>query len=81
VQDILDVFMRESQANAACRSVQAIVLFDEYRGKGLQADEKSLAFRCTLQDTHSTLQDDEIEAAMAALLASAQKHCDAKLRS
>ena len=81
VQDILDVFMRERQANQACRSVQAIVLFDEYRGKGLQEDEKSLAFRCTLQDTHSTLQDDEIEAAMAALLATAQKHCDAKLRS
>lgn len=81
VQGVLDVFMHERAATSACRSVQAIVLFDEYRGKGLQEDEKSLAFRCTLQDTHSTLQDDEIEAAMAALLAAAQKHCAAKLRS
>ena len=81
VQDILDVLLQEKQTNPACRSVQAIVLFDEYRGKGLQANEKSLAFRCTLQDTQSTLQDEEIEAAMAALLASAKVGCDARLRS
>jgi len=81
VQEILDVFSRECHSNPSCRSVQAIVLFDEYRGKGLPVDEKSLAFRCTLQDTHSTLQDNEIEAAMAGLLAAAQKNCNAKLRS
>ncbi len=80
VQDILDVLMQERYANPVCQSVQAIVLFDEYRGKGLQNDEKSLAFRCTLQDTHSTLQDDEIEAVMAALVAAATKKCSARLR-
>ena len=80
-QNILDVLMQERGANPACRSLQAIVLFDEYRGKGLQDGEKSLAFRCTLQDTRSTLQDDEIESAMAALLAAAQQHCAARLRS
>jgi phenylalanyl-tRNA synthetase beta chain len=81
VQDVLDVFQLERQANSLCRNVQAIVLFDEYRGKGLQIGEKSLAFRCTLQDTQSTLQDEEIEAAMAALLAAAQTKCEARLRS
>jgi len=80
-QDVLDVFERECGANQACRNVQAIVLFDEYRGKGLQISEKSLAFRCTLQDTQSTLQDEEIEAAMAALLSAARQHCEARLRS
>lgn len=80
VQEVLDVLTSESRSNVACRSVQAIVLFDEYRGKGLQNNEKSLAFRCTLQDTQSTLQDGEIEAAMAALLAAAEKNCQAKLR-
>jgi len=81
VQDVLDVFMTERVANPVCKSVQAIVLFDEYRGKGLQENEKSLAFRCTLQDTHATLHDEIIEAAMAALLTAAQVECNAKLRS
>ncbi|MET3107372.1 phenylalanyl-tRNA synthetase beta chain [Oxalobacteraceae bacterium GrIS 2.11] len=81
VQDVLDVFTHERLNNSACQSVQAIVLFDEYRGKGLQTTEKSLAFRCTLQDTQSTLQEEEIEAAMAALLTAAQSKCHAKLRS
>jgi phenylalanyl-tRNA synthetase beta chain len=56
-------------------------LFDEYRGKGLEADEKSLAFRFSLQDTQTTLQDDVVDAVMAAVArAAGQKH-DAKLRS
>ncbi len=49
--------------------VQAIVLFDEYRGKGLENDEKSLAFRFTLQDTQTTLQDDNVDALMAGFIA------------
>jgi len=81
VQEVLDVFKQERLVNAICKNVQAIVLFDEYRGKGLQQNEKSLAFRCTLQDTHATLQDEVIEAAMAALLKAVQMGCNAKLRS
>ncbi len=81
VQEILDVFARERVVNPACHSVQAIILFDEYRGKGLQQNEKSLAFRCTLQDTQSTLQDDAIEGAMSALLTAAQAQCNARLRT
>src|SRR5690606_10352606 len=51
VQDVLDSFAGEKQVNPDCAIVQADVLFDEYRGKGLESDEKSLAFRVTLQDT------------------------------
>jgi phenylalanyl-tRNA synthetase beta chain len=79
-QEVLDTFMKESTTNPICKHVQAIVLFDEYRGKGLQQNEKSLAFRCTLQDTHATLQDEVIEATMAALLKAVEVRCDAKLR-
>jgi len=61
--------------------VQAVVLFDEYRGKGLEADEKSLAFRFSLQDTQSTLQDDAVDAIMAAVLATASTKLNAKLRA
>ncbi|UTY59159.1 phenylalanine--tRNA ligase subunit beta [Massilia sp. erpn] len=80
-QDLLDAFHGAAQAHAAGRIVQAIVLFDEYRGKGLEADEKSLAFRFSLQDTQNTLQDEVVDALMAALAdAAVQKH-GAKLRA
>jgi len=78
---VLDVLEQEQRTNPVCRYVQAIVLFDEYRGKGLLSNEKSLAFRCTLQDTHSTLQEEAIEAVVAALLAVAKTRCNARLRS
>jgi phenylalanyl-tRNA synthetase beta chain len=56
-------------------------LFDEYRGKGLEPDEKSLAFRFSLQDTQSTLQDDAVDAIMAALAEAAKQKHDARLRA
>lgn len=79
-QDLIDTFTAEKQSNNICRNLQAIVLFDEYRGKGLENDEKSLAFRFTLQDTQTTLQDDTVDAAMAAFVAAANKKHNARLR-
>jgi phenylalanyl-tRNA synthetase beta chain len=76
-QDLLDTFGAALQANPI---VQAVVLFDEYRGKGLLEDEKSLAFRFSLQDTQSTLQDDAVEAVMATAVEAARQKHDAKLR-
>jgi phenylalanyl-tRNA synthetase beta chain len=81
VQALLDTFNAEKQLNKTCGILQAIVLFDEYRGKGLESDEKSLAFRVTLQDTQSTLQDEAVEAAIADLVAAANKKNGAKLRA
>jgi phenylalanyl-tRNA synthetase beta chain len=80
-QDLVDTFIAERQANAACAIMQAIVLFDEYRGKGLENGEKSLAFRFTLQDTQTTLQDEKVDAAMAAFIASVEKKHGARLRA
>jgi phenylalanyl-tRNA synthetase beta chain len=79
-QALLDAFAAEMAANPLGKLVQAVVLFDEYRGKGLEQDEKSLAFRFGLQDTQSTLQDDAVEAIMAAIAAAAQQKHDAKRR-
>jgi phenylalanyl-tRNA synthetase beta chain len=81
MQDLIDTFVAEQRVNPACAIMQAIVLFDEYRGKGLENDEKSLAFRFTLQDTQTTLQDDKVDAAMAAFVASVDKTHGAKLRA
>ncbi|WP_296948841.1 phenylalanine--tRNA ligase subunit beta [uncultured Massilia sp.] len=72
-QALVDAFQAELASNELGRLVQAVVLFDEYRGKGLEQDEKSLAFRFGLQDTQSTLQDEAVEAIMAALASAAQR--------
>lgn len=79
-QELIDGFNAASQHYDSCKIVQAVVLFDEYRGKGLQEGEKSLAFRFSLQDTQSTLSDDKIDAAMSDLLASVATKFSAKLR-
>ncbi|MYM83901.1 phenylalanine--tRNA ligase subunit beta [Duganella sp. FT50W] len=79
-QDLLDAFHAAAQAIPQGKIVQAIVLFDEYRGKGLEADEKSLAFRFSLQDTQNTLQDDVVEAVMAAASEAAKQKHGARLR-
>ncbi|WP_413459967.1 phenylalanine--tRNA ligase subunit beta [Herbaspirillum huttiense] len=80
-QQLLDVFAAEKQANPDCGILQALVLFDEYQGRGLEADEKSLAFRCTLQDTQNTLQDDKVDLAVNALVAAASAKLGARLRA
>lgn len=81
MQDLMDAFISEKKHNPVCNILQVVVLFDEYRGKGLESDEKSLAFRFTLQDTQLTLQDDLVDAAMAAFVAAATSKHGAKLRA
>lgn len=80
VQDLIDAFTAERFANPACRIMQDIVLFDEYRGKGLAEDQKSLAFRITMQDTQTTLQDESVDAAIAAFVDVVNKKHGAALR-
>jgi phenylalanyl-tRNA synthetase beta chain len=80
-QDLLDAFQGAVAAHASGRIVQAIVLFDEYRGKGLENDEKSLAFRFSLQDTQNTLQDDVVDSLMASFAAAATAKAGARVRS
>ncbi|SFF74517.1 phenylalanyl-tRNA synthetase beta subunit [Duganella sp. CF458] len=81
VQDLLDAFNGAVTAHAQGRIVQAIVLFDEYRGQGLEGDEKSLAFRFSLQDTQNTLQDDVVDELMKTLTAHVVLAHGAKLRA
>jgi phenylalanyl-tRNA synthetase beta chain len=80
-QDVLDVLNAEALTHAHGKIVQAIVLFDEYRGKGLEENEKSLAFRFSLQDTQNTLQDDVVDSVMTALAHAARQKLNARLRS
>ena len=81
VQVIIDRFYKEKDNNPLCNIMQAIVLFDDYRGKGLNANEKSLAFRMTLQDINGTLQDEVVETAVNALVSAVEKDLGARLRA
>ncbi|KWH15848.1 phenylalanine--tRNA ligase subunit beta [Burkholderia territorii] len=72
VQALFDE-MKKALAEDACRFVQKVVLFDEFRAKsntsgGLAAHEKSLAFRVTLQDAAGTLQDEVVDHAIQTLV-------------
>ncbi|BBA41925.1 MULTISPECIES: phenylalanine--tRNA ligase subunit beta [Burkholderia] len=72
VQALFDE-MKKALAEEACRFVQKVVLFDEFRAKsntsgGLAAYEKSLAFRVTLQDAAGTLQDEVVDQAIQTLV-------------
>ncbi|MGI9025079.1 MAG: phenylalanine--tRNA ligase subunit beta [Burkholderiaceae bacterium] len=60
--------------------VRNFALFDQYRGKGLNENEKSLAFRFWLQDTRQTLDEAAIEAAMQRLITALGKSVGARLR-
>lgn len=75
VARVIDV-LREG----AAAIVTSIVLFDVYHGKGIDPEKKSLAFRVLMQDTQRTLEDAEVDAAVAALVAHAQSVLGARLR-
>jgi phenylalanyl-tRNA synthetase beta chain len=60
--------------------VRDVALFDVYQGKGLAESEKSLAFRIVMQDTQRTLEDAEVDAVIADLLAVAGRNFGASLR-
>ena len=57
-----------------------LVPFDVYRGKGIDSDKKSVAFRVLMQDTSKTLTDTEVDAEMASLIKALQEEFQARLR-
>jgi len=75
VERVLEV-LRE----AAPEIVREIALFDLYQGKGIDSDKKSLAFKVSMQDTRRTLEDAEVDAAVALLVTHAETVLGARLR-
>ena len=75
VQSILDGLNRSKAP-----IVDAISVFDVYRGKGIENGKKGLAFRVLLQDTQKTLTDAEMDAALAGLCRVLEQEYGAKLR-
>jgi phenylalanyl-tRNA synthetase beta chain len=84
VQALLDE-MQQALGEDACKFVQRVALFDEFRAKsstsgGMAAHEKSLAFRVTLQDAGGTLQDETVELAVKTLVDRLARVYGARLR-
>ena len=75
VQSILDGLIQSKVP-----IVDAVSVFDVYRGKGIENGKKGLAFRVLLQDTQKTLTDAEVDAALAGLRRVLEQEYGAKLR-
>jgi len=76
VQAIFDAISAEKP-----EIVRAVRLFSLYRGAGLPAGSKSLAFRVVMQHTEKTLTDAEADAARDGLVALLGRKFSAKLRT
>ncbi|MBI2291646.1 MAG: phenylalanine--tRNA ligase subunit beta [Betaproteobacteria bacterium] len=74
-QAMLDALRKYAQ-----RHVSEVALFDVYRGKGIDSDKKSIAFKVLLQDTDKTLTDADVEATIGQMLQVLQEQFQAKLR-
>ncbi|HET7400505.1 MAG TPA: phenylalanine--tRNA ligase subunit beta, partial [Usitatibacter sp.] len=61
--------------------VRELEVFDQYRGKGVEAGKKSLALRIVMQDTDRTLTDSEVEEVVAAVRKQLTEQFQAKPRT
>jgi phenylalanyl-tRNA synthetase beta chain len=74
----------EKLVRAAAGADKALIagvrLFDEYQGKGLGENEKSLAIQVTLQPVDATLTDEQIEAVGQKIVAQVEKAVGGRIR-
>lgn len=79
-QQILDVIESVSNTDLDCAMIQSVQLFDVYQGDRVAPSEKSLAYRVQMQDPENTLQDAQIDTAMAKIVAQLETQLGARLR-
>ena len=72
--------LRDCVGQAAGDVLENLELFDVYRGEGIDSGKKSLALKLTFQDPSRTLNDQEIDAAEAAILDALAKNLGGSLR-
>jgi phenylalanyl-tRNA synthetase beta chain len=73
--------IRAIVAEAAGVLLRELVLFDEYRGKGLPDGHRSLAMGLILQDDSRTLVDEDADRVVASVVAALARDADAVLRA
>ncbi|MGB5345882.1 MAG: phenylalanine--tRNA ligase subunit beta [Woeseia sp.] len=72
--------IREAITEAAPALVREVTVFDVYRGPGIEAGRKSIAFGLILQETSRTLTDADADAATHAAIKKLQQKYGAELR-
>ena len=81
VQSLLDTIERTIAADESLRVVQDVRLFDQWKDPSKQAaEEKSLAFRFSLQDTEVTLDDARVDACVVKLRQALETEHQARAR-
>ena len=78
-----DVVIGELLATAKSSAGEHLIdlkVFDVYEGKHLETNRKSVAIGLTFQDKSRTLNDEDVNAAMDAIIKSLESDHDAKLR-
>ena len=81
VPDSLEVqAAQDALQDAGGELLEAVELFDVYRGEGIAEGDKSLAFRVIYRDPESTLTDKRVEKAHRSLLKQALKSLGARQR-
>ena len=80
-QDLMQTLSRTIASDANLEVVRDIRLFDVWRDKSAENNEKSLAFRFRLQNPEATLDDEAVDACMAALLQALKTHHGARQRA
>ncbi len=64
----------------ACKNITSVELFDVYTGENVGENEKSLAFNITFEDRTKTLENQEIDGFIDAILKRLDKEFNARLR-
>lgn len=82
---VVDESVEVGQVGAALRGVdvdlvEAVELFDVYRGVGIDEGKKSLAFRVVYRDPEATLTDKKVDKAHQQVVRAALDAFDAKVR-
>jgi phenylalanyl-tRNA synthetase beta chain len=72
--------IRNTAIEAAGEFIKQVTLFDVYQGQGIEPGRKSLALGLTWQHPSRTLNDDEINSAVAAVVSALRDRCGATLR-
>ena len=83
---VLDEDITVSQLESVVREASSELLtnfqlFDVYQGKGIDSGRKSVAFGLTFQDQSRTLEEADVEGAMAPILSAVEKQLGATLRT
>jgi len=87
-RDLATVVDEEVAAGALCASIREqagallndLMLFDVYRGDGVETGRKSIAFGLILQDSSRTLTDEDVDAVITAVTGQLEQQFGATLR-